>query len=744
MANELTGFDAARATPMDTQATLSTKPRARLNADGSWIVFGGGNTDWFGPGNPIPPLAPPEQGFRQYDYQVAQNQAYAQKRTPNALPYSQLYYFATYYDLARLLIERRKNQIAKLEWNIQPRDQKKKQDARCDQIAAFLRRPDGENFWQQWIKKLLNDMIVYDAAFIYPLVDQRGRLLSLEVPDGTTFKFLIDERGLTPKAPWPAYQQILKGVPGFNFTRDELFFMPFNPTNERVGGYSVIEQIVVTITMALSNQASQLSYFTNGATPDMILSVPEGWTPAQVKEFKQWWDSLLQGNLQQRRGTMFVFNGMNPINTKEAVIKTPLDEWIARVMCFAFGISPAPFVAQMNRATAESAAEQAKEEGIGPVMDWVRAVMDHIIDVCFGASDLSFRWQEEDETDPKTKAETNEIKFRNGALKLNEWREQDGLDPDPNGNELMIVTASGATLLKDVLNPPEPPPALALPPGQEAPPPSAKPKPGGDDPAAKAAGASADDGPFEKRKARAQNPAKADVAALAEPIHAVLQKLGRAIAKRLAHRLGKASDPDIDSWLADLDFSDLAALTEILDSGIATMGERAFSEAVLEVGGALDNMLAIGLPNTRAVQYAEQRAAALIGSDGGGGELAQATRDMLRSTVADALSNAQTVDELQQTLEDNYAFSADRAETIARTELKSAMSAGNAEGWRASGVVTGKQWQVSNDDVCDICLDNEAAGVIGLDEPFPSGDDMPGAHPNCNCAVFPVVDNSED
>lgn len=740
----LTQYPGAVATPID---PTKPKPRVRLNSDGGYTVFGGGTTDWFGPNFPIAPVAPPEQRFRAWDYPTSINPNYTSRRGVASVPYSQLYNFATYYDLARLLVERRKNQIAKLEWNVQPRDAKKKDDARCQKIEAFFRRPDGEHFWQQWIKKLLNDVIVYDAGFVFPLLDQRGNLLSLEVPDGTTFKFLVDERGLTPAPPWPAYQQIIKGTPGWNFTRDELLFFPFNPTNERVGGYSVIEQVIVTITMALNNQASQLSYFTNGATPDMILSVPETWSPEQVREWKAWWDAMLAGNLAERRGTMFVPNGMNPINTKDAVVKTPLDEWIARVMCFAFGETPAPFVANMNRATAESLATQAQENGVGAQMDWTRAMMDYLIDVCFDAPDLCFRWQEEDETDPKTKADTNDIKIKNATKTINEAREEDGLDPVEGGNEPLLYAGGTWMLLKDVLNPPEPPPALTSPGGPDAPVDGAGPKadapPGGA--TEKAAGGAAAPTPFEKRGPRKTQPSAHDVKHFAGIVHGVMKQVEKSVASQLARRLGKANDPTADDILGEIDMGTWSLLSDPFTAAATGMAEDGFTDAILEVGGNITQMVAFGLPNTRAVQYAQARAAALIGSAADGGELADATREMLRSTITTAIGEAWSTADLERALADDYAFSASRAETIARTELKSAMSAGNAEGWRASGVVTGKVWQVSNDDVCDICIENEDAGEIGIDETFPSGDDMPGAHPNCNCVVYPVVgDSTED
>jgi hypothetical protein len=40
------------------------------------------------------------------------------------------------------------------------------------------------------------------------------------------------------------------------------------------------------------------------------------------------------------------------IQTKEPDLKGPFDEWLARIVCFAFSISPQALIQQMNRATA--------------------------------------------------------------------------------------------------------------------------------------------------------------------------------------------------------------------------------------------------------------------------------------------------------------------------------------------------------------------------------------------------------
>ena len=87
------------------------------------------------------------------------------------------------------------------------------------------------------------------------------------------------------------------------------------------------------------------------------------------------------------------------------------------------------------------------------------------------------------------------------------------------------------------------------------------------------------------------------------------------------------------------------------------------------------------------------------------------------------------------------AFSADRAELIAGTEIARANSVGALEGYKAvreSGVAVKKEWLLG-ENPCEICQANAEEGPIDLDDEFSSGDPAPPAHPNCECAVSPVV-----
>lgn len=78
----------------------------------------------------------------------------------------------------------------------------------------------------------------------------------------------------------------------------------------------------------------------------------------------------------------------------------------------------------------------------------------------------------------------------------------------------------------------------------------------------------------------------------------------------------------------------------------------------------------------------------------------------------------------------------ERRRTIARTEGRTATSYARDANAREREA-RWKAWITSQDDRVseDICMANEAAGVIPIDEDFPSGASVPPGHPNCRCTI---------
>lgn len=422
------------------------------------VLTGNAMTD-FGPGNPLPPTMPETAG-RQFDYPVSVNTRIS-PRQEELTTFGQMRALADSYDLLRLAIETRKDQVSKMKWAIRPSDDDDEADDRCDEVRDFLRFPDKEHNWQTWLRMIMEDMLVIDAATLYPRMTRGGDLYALEPMDGATIRRVIDATGRTPRPPDPAYQQIIKGIPASDYNRDQLLYLPRNVRTHKLYGYGPVEQIIMTVNIAIRRQVHQLQYYTEGSTPDLIMSVPEAWTVDQIKQFQTFWDSMLAGNTAERRGTKFVPNGVNPINTREKALKDEYDEWLARVICYAFSLSPQALIKEINRATAETSQQAALEEGLTPIMNWIKDIIDLVVWKYFGYTDLEFVWEEEDAVDPLIQAQINDLYVRNGTLSIDEVRGD--LGRESIGMPNAVYTGAGVELVGDILDPPEP---VVMPTGQ--------------------------------------------------------------------------------------------------------------------------------------------------------------------------------------------------------------------------------------------------------------------------------------
>src|SRR5881275_3048160 len=74
------------------------------------------------------------------------------------------------------------------------------------------------------------------------------------------------------------------------------------------------------------------------------------------------------------------------------------------LVCFAFSLPPSAFTPQVNRATAQTAQEAALEEGLAPLLGWIKRLVDGVIQTRMGHVDLEFAWSNSRPTDPKDQA----------------------------------------------------------------------------------------------------------------------------------------------------------------------------------------------------------------------------------------------------------------------------------------------------------------------------------------------------
>lgn len=413
---------------------------SRLTNGVRGFIAGVNNADWMSPNQPIQQQEPDSK--RVFDYPVGVNLNY-QPRATEGVSFADLRQLADSYDLVRLAIETRKDQLSSLDFLIQTKNGGA-ENSKTKKITDFLNYPDKQNFynWSTWLRMVIEEVLVIDAPVIWPQMSIGGELLSLRALDGSTIHRLIDEYGMTPSPPSPAYQQIIKGIPASNFSQDELIYMPRNPRVHKIYGFSPVEQIIMTINIALRRQITQLNYFTESNVPMGMVNVPEDWKPDQIEKFQQYWDAIFTGDLSNKSRIKFVPNGSAYKPFKDPDLKNEFDEWLSRVICFCFSLPPTPFVKQVNRSTAEEAQATALEEGLGPLKQYVKQLMDYIIARYFKSPEIEFRWQAgETEQDPLTKSTIFVNYVNGGIMTVDEVRQEIGLgkisenDKNQNVNE---------------------------------------------------------------------------------------------------------------------------------------------------------------------------------------------------------------------------------------------------------------------------------------------------------------------
>lgn len=420
---------------------------------------------WPNPLQPITPMGPPGSGVLQWPVQWGQNINYT-PRYDEEYDSNRLRGLAKYV-VSRICVENNKDILTRMPWRIQlrplpgetakDRAKRAKGDDTIKKLSRFFERPNWSQDWAEFLRPVLDDMLVIDAASIFVgRLKKTGDVAELRWVEGAGITRLVDEHGWTPRPPNPAYQQLWEGYPRVELTTDQLIYRPRNIVprgtySSYFYGYSPTEQIAKEIEIGIARLQFILDFYTEGTIPGGILFAPVNTPIEKIKEAQQFIDSDMAGNLAKRRRIQ-IWQGFQEEGKteqlhipKEPSLSDVFDELHIRKICFAYGTSPQRLMRQMNRASASAMQESAEEEGTLPWLQWLKGTMDYVIQILMKYEDYEFAFDPFVELDKLKQAMADAEDVKIGLYTRNEKRQDRGDDPidEPEADQLMVLTSTG-------------------------------------------------------------------------------------------------------------------------------------------------------------------------------------------------------------------------------------------------------------------------------------------------------------
>jgi hypothetical protein len=450
----------------------------------------------FGPGNPITPGAINplrEDGRpdpRRYEYQVAQNINVTETRF---VPFKTLRASADQIDILRRCIEVTKSKITGLEWDIvlgQDAAEKISNESgqdhvramaqarqefneEIDRIRTFWENPDKSNglTFTDWLMIALEEILVIDAWAVWPQRTVGGDLYGLQILDGSTIKPLLDDRGMRPMAPAPAYQQILYGFPRAEFsannddpnadgefTADDLAYMVRNRRTISVYGMSPTERALPLADIYLRRQQWLRSEYTDGVLPELMFETDATWgtNPDLLRAYENIFNDDLSGQTQQRKRSRLLPAGIKPIQFDGygEKFKDTLDTYLIASICGHYGVQPTEIGYDPKGGLGGQGFEQGKAgnaEAIGtqPLVNWISKMLTQLSYAYLGMPrELEFKLMTSTRLDNEENARKSQIEVTSGGKTINERRSELGLPllDTPQADMPILVSGAGIYL----------------------------------------------------------------------------------------------------------------------------------------------------------------------------------------------------------------------------------------------------------------------------------------------------------
>lgn len=403
-----------------------------------------------------------KEAFR-YPVPWNMNSNYNPDRKPGSdVPFSYLRRMAVLYPIARACINRRIRQITGLKWDITTIDEledEKGFESQIAQVKAFFKQPMGNKTrTRELLTLMVDDTLTLDAVCFEKSALRGGQFdvtRGLIPVDPTTIALRVTEYGGTPTPPEIAYAQIIRGEKVAEFTTDEMIYESMGTRSYSPYGLAPLESLILQTEAALRGTLYNLNYFKESNVPEGFITLPEDVASSkqQVQEWQDWFDAITAGDPRFMRRLKILPGGAEYMAAKkpEDMAFERFELWLLQQTCAVFDVQPQDIgiTHNINKATSESQAQVGKERGLIPLANFVKEILDDVIQFEMGFENLQWAWTDINPVDRKEEVEIAEKEINMGVLGADEYRIEHGRQPLGLGAHI----PSGRVLVEDFTDP---------------------------------------------------------------------------------------------------------------------------------------------------------------------------------------------------------------------------------------------------------------------------------------------------
>jgi len=416
------------------------------------------------PGMPVPGMAPPTGlPLYQYDHAIRWSTPQSPQRRPDSLVSMEtLRQLADSYDILRSCINHVRRELAAVPLSIVARDAKAQKSG-----AAAKRIAEAEEFFKpggglggvgrrrsQFEAMWAEDLLVIGATCWYFEPTRGGGLYEVLPIDAATIRPRVDAYG------WPGPGELVleqwnQGVQVAAFTREQMVYDGVWPVTHSPYFKSSVEWVLRPSSTGIAADDWNGAWLKDGTAPSDWMIAPESWTPEMVMSYYAWITDLLTGNTRERVKMKIAPGGARlGTHSRRDQEFSELERWMMHRCCSVFGVHPAAigFEGSQYAVTQQNSMDQTSAFGVGQLLEFRKARYDDLLDR-LGFEELETQNVVGQEEAAKERAERISVLVNCGVMKQNEGRSIEGLDPDPEGNTLLVPTS--LTTIKALLAAPE-------------------------------------------------------------------------------------------------------------------------------------------------------------------------------------------------------------------------------------------------------------------------------------------------